>query len=258
MENEYINIVAAISTDNKYFRWWKSIILRALCRASTKKQAKTLFSYVEGHHILPRSFELGGEKDKSNVCFLSAKEHVLIHQLMCKFIHINYKKKCMRAFHSMCYQRNGGQNKRLATKTQKVLAREYASICNQGKRDVKCVPSWFNHITKDFNVFVETLTQYVNDGLSDPKIGQIYGVSAAAIHMWRNKLNIERRRWQLRDKDWMYDHYINKNLSCGEIAKIIGCTGTAVLQYMMQYDIPVRDSSERQKLASVYRNKKTC
>jgi len=255
MENKYIYIISNISTNNKYFRWWKSIITKSLCRASTRKQAKMFFDYVEGHHILPISFNLGGEKDKSNICFLSAKEHVLIHQLMCKFIHPDYVKKCMRAFHSMCYQRNGGKNKRFATKTQRVLAREYANICNTGKRYVKNVPDWFKHVTSDFDVFATLLKKHVDDGLSDPKIGKIYGVSAAAVHSWRKKLNIENRRWQLRDKNWLHEQYVVNKLSCSKIADIIGCTEAAVNQYMLKYGIEFRSASERQKLASITRNK---
>jgi hypothetical protein len=83
--NTYIDTFTEISTDSKYRRWYLSIITRAKTRASTKKEAKNILGgYTEAHHILPKSFELGGDKDSNNLVYLSAQEHFVCHLLLTK------------------------------------------------------------------------------------------------------------------------------------------------------------------------------
>ena len=61
----YIEKLRKLSLPNKYTNWYISIISNAVLRASTRETAKTLLGEnIEGHHILPKSFKLGGEKDK--------------------------------------------------------------------------------------------------------------------------------------------------------------------------------------------------
>ena len=61
---------------NKYSRWYVSIISQALTRIHVKG------SYAERHHILPTC--LGGSDEKSNIVKLSAKEHFVCHRLLTK------------------------------------------------------------------------------------------------------------------------------------------------------------------------------
>jgi hypothetical protein len=69
--------------DNKYTKWYFSIIDRAVARKfKNKKQAKSELGYVETHHIIPRS--LGGDDHKSNLVFLSGREHFICHLLLTK------------------------------------------------------------------------------------------------------------------------------------------------------------------------------
>lgn len=83
--NTYIQTLSEVSISNKYLRWYISICERAQLRASTRKEAKALLGYTELHHILPKSFKLGGDKDSVNYVFLSAREHFICHLLLCKF-----------------------------------------------------------------------------------------------------------------------------------------------------------------------------
>jgi|AntAceMinimDraft_11_1070367.scaffolds.fasta_scaffold17418_2 hypothetical protein len=244
--NIYIQIISDLSQKNKYFSWWQSMIERGIQRASTREEAKSLLGYVEGHHIVPVSFNLGGKNDSDNFVYLTAKEHIMIHRLMCKFLTNEYRIKSLRAFHCMCFKDNGGQNKRLASLHQLAKAREAVSESNKGKRGPIGVPAWFTEST-DFDIFCDRLGELVAEGLSDPQIGKKYDVSATAIFNWRNKLNLRRRRWQLRDKKWLHNHYVNKKLSAEKIASLIGCSGTAVQQYLIKFNIPIRDANERQK-----------
>lgn len=246
----YTTILRKVSTQNKYYDYYCRIVERAQERAGCRNVAKDLLGYVEGHHIVPKSFGLGGNTDPQNIVYLTAKEHIMAHRLLCKFV---IEEKCMlaslRAFHCMVYVDNGGANKRFPSIHHLAKAREAASIARSGKKGIKGVPNWFVE-TDDVNLFEDAIRNHVEQGLSDPKIGKLYGVTAACIHIWRSKLGIQNRRWQLRDRDWLHHYYVDQQLSAGKIALIIGCTGTAVQQYLNKFDIPIRDGYTRQRLRS--------
>jgi transposase len=244
--NIYINIIEELSLKNKYFYIWLSIIVNARKRACNKIEAKNKIGYVEGHHIVPKSFDLGGDIDLENIVYLSAKEHILVHRLMCKFTQNEYRIKSLRAFHCMVFIDNGGKNNRKTSLYQRAKAREAISLANKGKRGIKGVPNWF-FVSKNIVEFEQTLRKHVFDGLSDSEIANKYDVSSTAIHNWRNKLDIKKRRWQLRDKKWLYNNYIDKKLSCQDIANIIGCTSSIVQIRLREFEIPIRDSYARQK-----------
>ena len=62
--------------ENKYTKCYYKIIDRALSREIDSKK------YYEKHHIVPKS--LGGDNSKSNLVYLSAKEHFVCHLLLTK------------------------------------------------------------------------------------------------------------------------------------------------------------------------------
>ena len=78
--------------NNKYKSWHDAIIKKALNRK--------IKGYSEKHHILPTS--LGGLNNKDNIVRLTAKEHFIIHMLLCKFTKGNAYYKMLYAFKSMC------------------------------------------------------------------------------------------------------------------------------------------------------------
>lgn len=137
--NIYIQIISDLSQKNKYFSWWESIISRGIQRAGTREEAKSLLGYVEGHHIVPRSFKLGGETDSNNIVYLTSKEHIIIHHLMCKFLVDEYKTKSQRGFYRMCYsiskyhQRTPHVSKRLLLESRKAV-----SEANSGYASAVC------------------------------------------------------------------------------------------------------------------------
>jgi hypothetical protein len=88
--NPYLKLITEISFENKYTKWYVNILHTALERASTKTEAKHLLDYVEGHHIVPKSFKMGGEKDKLNIAYLTAREHFVVHMLLPKMIKDKY------------------------------------------------------------------------------------------------------------------------------------------------------------------------
>lgn len=82
--------------DNKYTKCYFRIISNAQARNhKTKRQAKLELGYVERHHIIPRS--IGGSDEKSNLVYLTAREHFICHLLLIKMVHGIYQKKMMFA-----------------------------------------------------------------------------------------------------------------------------------------------------------------
>jgi hypothetical protein len=92
--------------ENKYKTWHDNII--------TKAKNRTLIGYKEVHHILPKSF--GGSNDKSNLVELTAREHFLVHLLLCKFTIGKEKHKMLYAFNAMRYIKSKGRDYKINSK----------------------------------------------------------------------------------------------------------------------------------------------
>jgi hypothetical protein len=81
---------------NKYKQWHDNIIARGKNRILT--------GYKEKHHIIPKS--LGGNNSKDNLVELTAREHFIVHMLLCKFTIGQAKMKMSYGFHAMCSFKN--------------------------------------------------------------------------------------------------------------------------------------------------------
>ena len=62
--------------NNKYQKWYDQLIGRA--------RNRTIEGYVERHHIVPKS--LGGTNEKGNLVALTAREHLIAHMLLPRFV----------------------------------------------------------------------------------------------------------------------------------------------------------------------------
>lgn len=65
---------------NKYETWYNALISKSQERGWSRGTAPC---YVEAHHIIPKS--LGGTNDKTNIVFLTAREHCVAHLLLSRF-----------------------------------------------------------------------------------------------------------------------------------------------------------------------------
>ena len=101
--------------DNKYKLWHDSIIKKALNR--------NIKGYFERHHILPKS--LGGSNKKDNIVKLTAKEHFIVHMLLCKFTIGNAYHKMLYAFNAMSNIRYGKRHYKLHSRTAGILRKEF-------------------------------------------------------------------------------------------------------------------------------------
>lgn len=101
--------------NNKYKSWHDAIINKALNRK--------IKGYSEKHHILPRC--LNGKDNKENLVELTAKEHFIIHMLLCKFTKGLARRSMLYAFKCMSYYKKDGRdykiNSRIAQKLRSEL-----------------------------------------------------------------------------------------------------------------------------------------
>jgi hypothetical protein len=118
----YLTKMREISFKNKYTNWYLNICYRAQQRASNRKNASAILGYAELHHILPKSFKLGGEKDPSNYAYLSIEEHFVCHRLLTKMFSGKYQAKMNYAM--TCFYRKS-LNRKLSNKQYAIAVKFY-------------------------------------------------------------------------------------------------------------------------------------
>jgi len=108
-------MVDVMFINNKYKSWYDYIIQKA--------KVRNLSGYKEKHHILPRC--LGGKDNQENLVELTAREHFIVHMLLCKFTKGEAKRSMLYAFKCMCYYKKDGRdykiNSRIAQKLRSEL-----------------------------------------------------------------------------------------------------------------------------------------
>lgn len=108
---KYLQFIKSISITSKYQKWYCNIIQKN----KNNKKSK----YYEKHHIVPKSFNLGGEKDINNYVYVTIREHFILHKLLTKMFNGIYKQKMQYAYWSMCHLCN--------KKTRNISSKYYQS-----------------------------------------------------------------------------------------------------------------------------------
>jgi hypothetical protein len=83
----------------------------------------------ERHHIVPES--LGGTSERTNLVWLTYREHFLVHWLLTKFTEGDARRKMCRAMICMVGDKT---NRRVIASWQFALARKFARLASTGKR----------------------------------------------------------------------------------------------------------------------------
>ena len=99
--------------------------------------------------------------------------------------------------------------------------------------------------------------QYWERGRTLADIGDELDVTDVTVNEWMKKHGIERRDTTasevqadgnvepLKDADWLREHYVEKEMSAGEIAAELGVSKTPVLRFMKEHGIKARSIAER-------------
>jgi hypothetical protein len=77
--NVYLRIIQTTCLNNKYTKWYIDIINHAINRDCPNE-------YTEKHHIIPKCFSIGHERDNGNIVSLTGKEHYICHQLLVRMV----------------------------------------------------------------------------------------------------------------------------------------------------------------------------
>lgn len=156
VKNIYLNQILELSTSNKYSIWYKNIIEKALSRTEIVEGEK--------HHIIPRSFKLGGEKDKQNIIKLTYREHFICHLLLARmFLHKGYKAKMINAVLYICSGFLRGTTIRSNPYASKRYSLHRKSIVLMLREKVK-EKLWINDGTICKRVKSQELDQYISNG----------------------------------------------------------------------------------------------
>jgi len=110
-------MVDVMFINNKYKSWYDSIIQKA--------KVRNLSGYKEKHHILPRC--LGGKDNQENLVELTAREHFIVHMLLCKFTKGLARIKMLYAFNFMSVVRNKNRDYKINSKIAQKLRLEFFS-----------------------------------------------------------------------------------------------------------------------------------
>jgi hypothetical protein len=104
---------------SKYQKWYDSLINKTITRNWDKKTSKC---YVEKHHIIPRS--LGGNNNKDNLVYLTAREHFIAHLLLSKMYSGESKSKMQLALYMFIKNPSLTSNRKMTS-----YSYEYAKKC---------------------------------------------------------------------------------------------------------------------------------
>lgn len=89
--------------------------------------------------------------------------------------------------------------------------------------------------------------QYIEKDLSAEEIATLVGCGMKTIYNWLRKLNIPHKRLPLnqdyKNGEWLYEQYIEKDLTIKEIAEIINCSLSTVNRWLRELNIPYKMES---------------
>ena len=112
---------------NKYSKWYKNLMTKA-----KRRDHKEIIEYGEKHHIKPRC--LGGSNKKSNVVFLTYREHFLAHWLLTKIKKGEERRKMQFALYQLCKIASNHKNKRIVSGWQFEIVRKAKRNSMLGKQ----------------------------------------------------------------------------------------------------------------------------
>ncbi len=110
----YASLLEYVDQSNKYYRTYIDLCSRAASRGS-RKNAKSILGYVEGHHIVPRSYNEELRREKNNIVYMTFREHFIAHKLLIKISNDEHVHKAKLAI-TMFRQKNKLNQKVLSSR----------------------------------------------------------------------------------------------------------------------------------------------
>lgn len=154
-------------------------------RSYSRKEAKEKFKYVETHHILPESFELGGNTDPKNKIHASLREHFILHKLLeFGFRKTEFHKKCLKAVTSFSMS-NCNQNRKFTSRQYEYIRKCYIESMSGENNPRYGLPGTFLGKTHTENT-KKILSEY-NTGKSSPLKGKTSPLKGRKIGKYKKE-----------------------------------------------------------------------
>jgi hypothetical protein len=115
--------------NNKYSIYYFNITNRAKARTLAPD------TYVEKHHIIPRS--LGGSDDANNIVKLTAREHLVCHQLLIKMTTGIQKSKMAFAAWRMVFSSSKHKRVKVTSRVYQILKSEMATAARERSKSYR-------------------------------------------------------------------------------------------------------------------------
>jgi NUMOD3 motif len=159
---------AMIFIQNKYTKWYNSIIFNAQTRTLPKD------TYIERHHIIPRS--LGGDNSVDNLVKLLAREHFICHLLLIKMTEGKAKRSMAYAAWQMTNV-NGRTTRDRYVPTSKM----YEFLRKQLSNSYKGVPkNYASFLNKKHTEETKKKQSEIKQGKKNPMFGRKQSVETIA------------------------------------------------------------------------------
>ena len=187
--NIYLLQIQKVALQNKYTSLYIKFIDNAIKRDNSK------LGETEMHHILPRCFKLGGEKDASNIVQLTVREHFIAHRILTKMFQGKRKAQMYFAFWSMCTLHNNRRS--MSSKVYQlgrrllIEAKTGVPLSQKTKRRMSIAHKGKNHHyygKKRTKEVKEKLKQHYQDNRNHPKIKTWQLISPTNVSYTTNNL----------------------------------------------------------------------
>lgn len=181
----YFALLRQNSINNKYYNWYVNICQRA----QTQNRQKGNDVYYERHHILPKSFKLGGEQDKMNLVHLTAREHYVAHILLSKFTVGDYRKKMVYALWYLSNRNIHTPTSRLYESTKRrYIENTKSRVDSEETRRKKAHPGELNgmHGRTHSDTVKQKLSALAKERFTGKSYEEIHGAERAA-HLKQDK-----------------------------------------------------------------------
>jgi hypothetical protein len=164
--------------NNKYKTWHDNII--------TKAKNRTLTCYTEKHHILPKC--LGGSNNENNLVRLTAKEHFIVHMLLCKFTEGEVKRKMLYAHIAMSHYIKEGRDYKIGSR-----------IAEKLRKELKFSPKHIENLRKSHTG--KKFSDATKKKMSVLHKGNKYNLGRKSSEMTRAKLRVIQRKmiWVIKE-----------------------------------------------------------
>lgn len=208
-----------IFIDNKYTRIYYMIIERA--------QSRTLTSYTEIHHIVPRS--LGGSNNADNLVSLTPREHFICHLLLPKMLTGENKYKMLYAYIMM----SGRQV--YHSKSYSLHRREYSNLLSEQMSGEGNPMHGVDRSGKKNTFYGRTHTQESREKISKAKQGQGKGIKKAPFTTEHRKAIGQAKIKSASRYNFIHDTHGELFISNGELSRLFNIIPSEVYKLSKGY-----------------------